>query len=105
MIVYNTTFHIDHDILEDCLLFLKKIYIPQASESGFLRTPCLRRIIQAEKEGGESYSVQFHVKNVETLQYWLENEGNRLHQALIKRFGSKVVGFTTLLDEIDWENG
>ncbi|MDH6535751.1 DUF4286 family protein [Parabacteroides sp. 52] len=103
MIVYNTTFHIDKEILEDCLFFLKKEYIPQASLSGFLHTPCLRRVIQAEEGEGESYSVQFHVKNVDTLQYWLEQEGNLLHKKLIARFGSKVVGFTTLLDEIDWE--
>lgn len=103
MIVYNTTFHIEKEILEEALLHLRKSYIPQAAAGGFLHAPCLRRVIQMNEEGeGESYSVQFHVKNIETLQYWLEKEGNRLHQKLIERFGSKIVGFTTLLDEIDW---
>lgn len=35
MIVYNTTFHIEKDILDESLVYLKKQYIPKAVESGF----------------------------------------------------------------------
>ncbi|MDR0750605.1 MAG: DUF4286 family protein [Tannerellaceae bacterium] len=104
MIVYNTTFHIDKDILDDVLPYLTKIYIPKAIAGGFLRQPYLRRILHTNEDAGESYAVQFHVKNIDTLNYWLEKEGNIIHQALTGRFGDKVVGFTTLLEEIDWEN-
>ena len=47
MIVYNTTFHIEKDILDESLVYLKKQYIPKAVESGFLQRPCLRRVLQA----------------------------------------------------------
>ena len=87
MIVYNTTFHIEKDSINECLTYLKKQYIPKAAASGFLLKPCLRRIIQAEQEEGESYSIQFHVKNMDTLNYWLQNEGNQLHKDLVNRFG------------------
>ena len=76
MIVYNTTFHIEKDILD---------------------------VMQAEEGEGISFSVQFHVKNVDTLNFWLQNEGNNLHRALVARFGHKIAGFSTLLEEIDWE--
>ena len=79
MIVYNTTFHIEKDILDESLDYLKKQYIPKAVESGFLQRPCLRRVMQAEEGEGISFSVQFHVKNVDTLNFWLQNEGNNLH--------------------------
>lgn len=102
MIVYNTTFHIDNDILDDTLSYLKKIYIPQAMNSGFLLKPCLRRVMHETGDVEESYAVQFHVKNMDTLTYWMEKEGKILHQALVEQFGSKVTGFTTLLEEIDW---
>lgn len=104
MIVYNTTFHIEKEVFAECLSYLKKTYIPRAAASGFLHRPCLRRVLPIESGEGESLAVQFHVKNVDTLNYWLEQEGRLLHQALVDRFGSQVVGFTTLLDEIDWEN-
>lgn len=103
MIVYNTTFHIEKDSINECLTYLKKQYIPKAAASGFLLKPYLRRIIQAEQEEGESYSIQFHVKNMDTLNYWLQNEGNQLHKDLVNRFGYKIAGFSTLLEEIDWE--
>ena len=73
MIVYNTTFHIEKDSINECLAYLKKQYIPKAAASGFLQKPCLRRIIQTEQEEGESFSVQFHVKNMDTLNFWLQN--------------------------------
>ncbi|WP_280747727.1 DUF4286 family protein [Parabacteroides sp. PF5-9] len=101
MIVYNTTFHIDKDILQESLNYLKKEYIPQAIVSGFLQNPCLRRIMHASDDGGESYSVQFHVKNVETLNDWIKQEGALLQKRLVQQFGNKMTGFTTLLEEIN----
>ena len=68
MIVYNTTFNIENDILAECIEYLKKSYIPRAAASGFLRTPYLRRILQDETEDATSYSVQFHVKNPEPFR-------------------------------------
>ena len=85
MIVYNTTFHIEKDILDESLVYLKK------------------RVLQAEEGEDISLSVQFHVKNIDTLNFWLQNEGNNLHRALVARFGHKIAGFSTLLEEIDWE--
>ena len=67
------------------------------------RGPCLRRVLQAEEGEDISLSVQFHVKNIDTLNFWLQNEGNNLHRALVARFGHKIAGFSTLLEEIDWE--
>ena len=101
MIVYNTTFHIQKEILDECIDYLKIHYIPKAMDSGFLRNPYLRRILSSGNEEGESYCVQFHVKNTDTLNYWLQNEGTALQQGLVGRFKEKVVGFSTLLEEID----
>lgn len=103
MVVYNITFHIDKDILEDTLTYIKKSYIPQAVASGFLWQPCLLRVMQTPQDEGVSYAVQFHVKNIDTLNYWMEKKGKEINQAITNRFGNKIVGFTTLLEEIVWE--
>ena len=47
MIIYNTTFHLEADILEAGLRYLREEYIPQAAGSGFLRTPRLMRVMTA----------------------------------------------------------
>lgn len=103
MIVYNTTYHVEKEVQDECLEFLKQQYIPQAMSSGFLLKPCLRRVMFTEPEDGISFAIQFHVKNVDTLNYWLESEGKAIQQVLVNRFGQKIAGFSTLLEELDWE--
>lgn len=103
MIVYNTTFHIEKEVQQEALEYLKNNYIRKAILSGFLLQPCLRRVMQTEQEEGISLSIQFHVKNVDTLNYWLQQEGNAMLKELVSHFGHKIAGFTTLLEEIDWE--
>lgn len=100
MIVYNTTFHIHKDIADDCLDFLCREYIRRAASSGILREPRLRRILNSENEEGESFSLQFHTDSVATLNDWLAQEGRQLQQELIERYKEKVVGFSTLLEDI-----
>lgn len=101
MIVYNTTFHLEKEIHDECLDYLKTNYIPAATASGFLQSPLLLRVMHTAEEEGFSYSVQFRVKNADTLQYWLEKEGSALQGALVNRFGHQIAGFTTLLEEVE----
>ncbi|WP_085535199.1 DUF4286 family protein [Massilibacteroides vaginae] len=102
MIVYNTTFHIDNGVLDEGVAFLREVYLPRASASGFLLNPLLRKVLHDSEDEGVNFSVQFHVKNIDTLNFWLESEGKLLHQELVAKFGPKIAGFSTLLEEIDW---
>lgn len=101
MIIFNTTFHADDDIKDAFVEFLKTVYIPQAAASGFLFEPRLLLIHRQHEEGGVSYSLQFAVKNTDTLNHWLTNDGNRLHGVLTNRFGNKAMGFVTVLEDIE----
>lgn len=101
MIIFNTTFHIEDDIHDACILFLKDIYIPRATGSGFLHLPRLARIHRQHEESGTSYSLQFCVKNVDTLNHWLSTDGQPLQKEMTDRFGNKALGFMTLLEEIE----
>jgi len=100
MIIYNTTFHVEDDILTESIEYLKSEYVPNAIRSGLLIQPVLQRVLQ-DVEAGVSLCVQFRVKNEETLHEWIKKEGGELQHQLVKRFGNKMVGFSTLLDEID----
>lgn len=100
MIVYNTTFHVDDEILSESIDYLKQEFIPSSICSGILSHPLLQRVIQ-DTEAGTSLCVQFHVKDQQTLQDWIRQEGITIQRKLVERFGSKMAGFSTLLDEID----
>lgn len=101
MIIFNTTFHIEDDVRQSCIDYLKNTYIVKAVNSGFLFEPRLALIHAQHEESGSSYSLQFKVKNVDTLDYWLSTEGKLLQQELVDKFGNKALGFITLLEEID----
>lgn len=101
MLIFNTTFHADDDVHDAFLLFMKKEYIPFSSSGGFLYSPCLSRIHAQHEQKGVSYSLQFKVKNIEALNYWLSNDGETLQQALGSKFGNKVAGFITVMEEVD----
>lgn len=101
MIIFNTTFHVEDDICEDYLQFMKDVYVVQASNSGFLHEPRFARIHSQHEESGTSYSLQFKVKNVDTLNHWYSTEGQELQKKLTERFENKALGFVTLLEEIE----
>ncbi len=100
MIIFNTTFHIEDDVHDMGICFLRETYIPSATNSGFLFEPRLARIHQQYEEKGSSYSLQFRVKNIDSLNHWMSTEGQSLLKELTQRFGNKIMGFITLMDEI-----
>lgn len=101
MIIFNTTYHVDDDIHSDYLDYIRATFIPQALDSGFLHEARLARIVAQHNEPGTSYSLQFRVKNSDTLRLWLDTRGGVLNKELVARFGSKIAGFVTLMEEID----
>lgn len=101
MLIFNTTFHTEEDVHEVYIDFMKQVYIPQAVVSGFLTHPCFARIHPQHEQNGISYSLQFKVKNSDTLDYWMTRDGALLQQTLNQKFGNKVVGFITIMEQID----
>ena len=103
MLIYNTTFHVEDDVRDAYLEYMKRCYIQEAANSGFVYAPCFARIHSQHEEQGASYSLQLKVKNLNTLNYWLETDGKRLQTELSGKFGNKVADFATLLEELEWD--
>lgn len=101
MIIFNTTFHLEDEIHDECLTYLKKEYIPQAITNSLLHDPRLALIHAQHEESGVSYSLQFRTKNVESLEVWMEGIGQELQKDMNARFGTKACGFITLLEEVE----
>ena len=103
MVLYNITLNIDNDITEACLDYLKRFYVPQATQSGVMHSLKIHKVLPYDDSDAQSgsYAIQFNVKNVDTLNYWIEHEGQHISKRLVERFGDKVAGFTTVLEEID----
>lgn len=83
------------------LNWIKEVYIPTALHREELSEPQLCRIMIEDEHEGESYSLQFHVKDKMSLSRWYAELGNDLAYALTEKFKDQVVGFTTLLEVIE----
>jgi hypothetical protein len=100
MIVCNTTYHIDCSVSGEFLDWIKDTYLPQALDGGMVSLPRLMRMM-GHNEGGACFALQFEAPTLGQLQRWNQAVGKRLHQQLTERFGSKVAGFTTFMENIE----
>jgi hypothetical protein len=103
MIIYNITFHIEEQIVNEYLDFLKKEYIPAATKSRALEHPRLCKVLAQTGDACLSYSLQFQVENADILNNWQQHTSNELQVGIIQRFADKVLGFTTLLEVVPHE--
>lgn len=101
MIIFNTTYHASNSIKDLFINWLKEIYIPTALHREELSEPQLCRVMTENENEGVSYSLQFHVKDMDILSHWYTETGEDLACALTQKFKDQVVGFTTLLEIIE----
>lgn len=101
MLIFNTTYHIEHIVSDKCLEFFKNEYIPRALKSGLLSDPALSKVHAAHGESGVTYALQFKVKDLETLEEWVFETGEDLKARLLHKFGNQVAGFSTMLEEVE----
>lgn len=101
MVTINTTFHVEDKIEVDFIEYMKNTYIAEAMTDKQLTNARLCKIHAKESEGGQSYSMQFTFNNLDDLDNWDKNKGQKLNEALVVLFKDKIVGFSTLLEEIE----
>lgn len=100
MIVYNTTYHVDCEVSGDFLDWMRDFYVPQAVLSGIVKEPRLMRLM-GHNEGGACFALQLQAATLGELQRWNQAVGKVLHEKLTEKFGNKVAGFTTFMENID----
>jgi len=103
MIVYNTTFHIDKEVAEDVIIYLRHQFIPDSLADGLLQQPRLLKLNQVNADDGLNIALQFDVKDMMTLNRWLSGQGATVRKSFVNSFGHKVVGFSTVMEEMTLE--
>lgn len=100
MLIYNTTYTVDSDQESAFLAWIHDFYIPEIINSGVLKFPKLLRVL-SHNEQGICYSLQFSVANSLELHHWYISQGSALAEEMKRIFGNKVIGFPTLMEEIN----
>ena len=101
MIIFNTTYHVEEQILDEFLNYLKTEFVPAAIESQELKAPRMTRVLSQEQTNGHSFALQFEINELDGLDDWYNQTGEALNEEMISRFGEKVVGFSTLMEVVE----
>jgi len=101
MLIFNTTYLVSDKVQDAWLLWVREQHIPFMLQFKPFSHPQVARVIPVEEQDGTSYSVQFHVLDLETLGIWKERFGLAFQQNCAHEFGTEAIYFSTVLDIIE----
>ena len=101
MIVYNTTYTMPEGDARDFVIWTMQSMVPRVLEHGLLSQPRLLRILSHHDQETECMSLQFTVESTAQLHRWYTQQGAALLEELTKMFEGRIVGFSTIMEEIN----
>ncbi len=102
MIVLNTTFHV-HISADACFHnWVTTKYLPNGKKADLVSPSFLRLMINVQEECN-SYAISFKAATIEDAINWHDGEGADMRNELCKKYGDKILFFTTYMDELSIE--
>lgn len=102
MYIYNVTVNIDSSVHDEWLKWMKENHIPDVLATGLFIDNRLCEVM-VEEEQGKTYSIQYRVRDLETLKLYQEVYAPKLKEEHQAKFRDKFVAFRTIL-RIDHED-
>ena len=100
MLIFNTTFLVADRVHGAWLKWVREEHIPFMLSSEMFSKPQIAKVFSAEEQDGTSYSVQFHIADMPTLENWHIEYAKEFEQNFSKKFGTEVIFFATVLELI-----
>ncbi|NNJ88566.1 MAG: DUF4286 family protein [Eudoraea sp.] len=103
MLIYNVTINVEESVKDSWVSWMMNTHIPDVLATGKFLEATMTRVLVDEEMGGITYSVQYKVKNRETLDLYYQNDAEHLRNETIKLFGNSLVAFRTELEVLTIE--
>ena len=100
MIIYNITMNIDESIHIEWLEWIKE-YVQQILATNLFAKVVLIKVLVDEDMSGITYSVQYYVNSKLDLEVFQNKYYADLQSIALKRFGDKMLIFSTELELIE----
>ncbi|MEJ0030981.1 MAG: DUF4286 family protein [Bacteroidota bacterium] len=94
MIVYNVTFSVDKGISDEWISWMKETHIPKLLKEGMFESCKMLKVLSHDDEQTDAFAVQFFSKLVNGAEKY------HLNDDIQKRFGDRVLSYSTLLREV-----
>lgn len=82
------------------VIWVNDSMLPRVQEDGALTKPRLLRILSHHDQETECMSLQFEVADSGALHQWYVRQGAALMEELKKMFSERIVGFSTIMEEV-----
>lgn len=96
MYIYNVTVNIEESVHEDWLNWMKEVHIPEVLATGLFIDNRLCKVM-IEEEQGITYSIQYRLKDLASLDVYQKNFAPKLQVEHSTRYRDKFVAFRTIL--------
>lgn len=101
MLIFNTTYKVSGSITENWLKWIQNNHIPFMLADDQFSRPQIAKIVGSDDEQGVSYSVQFHIADMQTLMLWHKENATQFQQNFQQTFGNDVQFFSTVLEVVE----
>ncbi len=98
MLIFNTTYLVSDKAYGAWQKWIHEHLIPFMLDSSYFSMPQVAKVIGGEQQDGTSFSVQFRVADMKTLQLWSSKYAVEFQRNCTKQFGEEVIFFTTVLE-------
>ncbi len=98
MYIYNVTVNIEEDVHLNWLQWMKETHIPDVMSTKLFKGSKIFQVMVDEQQG-ITYSIQYTVKDLETLRLYQEVYAPKLQKEHTEKFKDKFVAFRTILRE------
>lgn len=100
MIIYNTTFHLEDNIEELWLKWMKETYIPLLLDTSLFTKHLFCKVLVDESMGGKTYSLQLFVRDMNTYNQYDNEYANKAQAVLKSKWRNQILTFSTLLEQV-----
>lgn len=100
MIILNTTFHVHLSVIDSFKKWVREEYFPIAVQCKGLSNPLFSKILIEVQEGYASFAVQISASDIDVAANWHDGKAAKLRGVLEKKYGDKVLYFTTYLETL-----
>lgn len=101
MLIFNTTFLVSDKVHGPWLKWVREQHIPFMLESEMFSNPQVAKVLSNEDQDGTSYSVQFHVSDMKTLEDWHMLHATTFQRNFSGKFGTDAIFFATVLELVE----
>ena len=98
MILYNTTFCLDVNSVDEWRTWMSVYFLPLIRRSGYFEDYKIMRLVQEDQAGVINYCCQLYAKTLNDYQLFIIENENKIGENIQSTFGEKCLPFSTMLE-------